>query len=199
MQTINKQQILKQLDEQFGIKEIPKDIILIKFGEEKIFAFSGDLQILKKIEKLNINIAGVGNYVATEERGQIRLSIEGTHLFKNQISKNIFELNKEQKDLWMHGSEILLEDVDKNKFVDNNLLNNNKSSIKPTTKIKDYINNNKKDSKQSEPNPGRVGGAIIKRGFLIMKYKDDFLGTGKASENKIGNFIPKNRRLKVKN
>ncbi len=35
-----------------------------------------------------------------------------------------------------------------------------------------------------------------KRGFLIMKYKDDFLGTGKASEEKIGNFIPKSRRLK---
>jgi len=31
-----------------------------------------------------------------------------------------------------------------------------------------------------------------------MKYKNDFLGTGKASENKIGNFIPKNRRLKHK-
>ena len=28
-----------------------------------------------------------------------------------------------------------------------------------------------------------------------MKYKDDFLGSGKASEKKISNFIPKNRRL----
>ncbi len=34
------------------------------------------------------------------------------------------------------------------------------------------------------------------RGFLIMKYGPDFLGTGKASEEKIGNFIPKNRRLR---
>jgi len=38
-----------------------------------------------------------------------------------------------------------------------------------------------------------------KKGFLIMKYKDNFLGTGKASEEKIGNFIPKNRRLRDKN
>jgi NOL1/NOP2/fmu family ribosome biogenesis protein len=36
------------------------------------------------------------------------------------------------------------------------------------------------------------------REFLIMKYKDYFLGCGKASEEKIGNFIPKNRRLKYK-
>lgn len=34
------------------------------------------------------------------------------------------------------------------------------------------------------------------KGFLIMKHGQDFLGTGKASEAKIGNFIPKTRRLK---
>ena len=34
------------------------------------------------------------------------------------------------------------------------------------------------------------------KGFLIMKNGEDFMGTGKASEEKIGNFIPKNRRLK---
>lgn len=37
-----------------------------------------------------------------------------------------------------------------------------------------------------------------KREFIIMKHKQDFLGTGKASEEKIGNFIPKSRRLKSK-
>ena len=37
-----------------------------------------------------------------------------------------------------------------------------------------------------------------KRDFLVIKYKDDFLGCGKASEEKIGNFIPKSRRLKSK-
>lgn len=38
-----------------------------------------------------------------------------------------------------------------------------------------------------------------KREFLIMKYKDNLVGTGKASEQKISNYIPKNRRLKYKN
>lgn len=38
-----------------------------------------------------------------------------------------------------------------------------------------------------------------KKDFLIMKYKDNFLGTGKASEEKITNFVPKNRRLKERN
>jgi len=38
-----------------------------------------------------------------------------------------------------------------------------------------------------------------KRGFVVIKHGEDFLGSGKASENKITNFIPKNRRLKEKN
>jgi NOL1/NOP2/fmu family ribosome biogenesis protein len=37
-----------------------------------------------------------------------------------------------------------------------------------------------------------------KKGFYIIKHKNDFLGSGKISEEKIGNFIPKNRRLKFK-
>ena len=32
--------------------------------------------------------------------------------------------------------------------------------------------------------------------FVIIKYKDDYLGTGKWKENKILNFIPKERRIK---
>jgi NOL1/NOP2/fmu family ribosome biogenesis protein len=40
---------------------------------------------------------------------------------------------------------------------------------------------------------------IDKPGLLIIKHKDDFLGTGKASTQakKISNFIPKERRLKI--
>ncbi|MFH1325362.1 MAG: hypothetical protein ABIH49_01155 [archaeon] len=36
------------------------------------------------------------------------------------------------------------------------------------------------------------------KGFVVMKHNDDFLGCGKASEEKITNFIPKSRRLKEK-
>lgn len=37
-----------------------------------------------------------------------------------------------------------------------------------------------------------------KKQFLVMKYKEDFLGCGKASAEKITNFIPKTRRLREK-
>ena len=145
MNKANKKEIIKQLNEQFGIKEIPFN--LLKFGEEKIFAFSGNMNLLDKIEKIS-RIEGVGTYIAKEQIGT-RLSIEGTHLLKEQIKKNIFELNEEQSEDWMKGRELNI----------------------------------------------KTG----KKGFLVMKYQDDFLGCGKASEEKIGNFIPKNRRLKEKN
>lgn len=38
--------------------------------------------------------------------------------------------------------------------------------------------------------------SIENRGYIIMTYQGEFLGTGKASALKISNFIPKNRRLK---
>lgn len=37
-----------------------------------------------------------------------------------------------------------------------------------------------------------------KHGFVVLRHGSDFLGAGKASEKKIGNFVPKNRRLREK-
>jgi NOL1/NOP2/fmu family ribosome biogenesis protein len=76
------------------------------------------------------------------------LSIEGTQLLKDQITKNIFELDEKQAEQWMMGQELNL--------------------------------------------------TTGKKGFYIIKFKDDLLGTGKISENKISNFVPKSRRLKYK-
>lgn len=65
---------------------------------------------------------------------------------KNQITKNIFELDEKQAELWMKGNELEIQ--------------------------------------------------TGKNDFLIMKYKGDFLGCEKASELKIGNYVPNNRRLR---
>lgn len=144
-----KKKIEEKLKAKYGISEIP-GILLMK-GQERVFLYSGSLspREIKKLEE-NIIIERVGVYFAKmvidggEEK--IRLSIEGSHILKNQISKNIFELTKKQSEIWMMGQQL---DIKTEKF-----------------------------------------------GFLIMKYKGDFLGTGKASKEKIGNFIPKSRRLK---
>ena len=140
-----KQNIVEKLKKQFGIKNV--DGIISMRGQERLFLFQGELT-QRQIQDLErtIPIERVGIYFGKIIHDEIRLSIEGTHILKNQITKNIFELDKEQTELWMRGNELEIQ--------------------------------------------------TGKRGFVIIKYKDDFLGCGKASELKITNFVPKSRRLK---
>ena len=143
-------EILSKLNEQFGIQKIPGR--LIKIGKERIFLFNGDFsdEQIKNLEKI-VFIEKIGIYIGAIflPTDEIRLSIEGTQIFKDQITKNIFEIDNEQSKIWMQGEELNIQ-----------------------TGL---------------------------RGIIAIKYKDNFLGCGKASENKIGNFIPKSRRLRSKN
>ncbi len=139
------QEILNSLNEQFDVNEIPGRII--KLGEEKLFLFTGnasdkDIEILEKI----VPVERIGVYFAKLIHNDVKLSIEGSQILKNQIKKNIFEVDDEQAREWMEGHELNI----------------------------------------------KTG----KRGFLVIKFKDNFMGCGKASEEKIGNFVPKIRRLK---
>jgi len=140
-----KKEIERGLQQQFGVDFVPG--LIVKRGEERLFLFSGSFSE-KDIEHLErcTFIERIGIYFAKIIGNDIRLSIEGSQILKDQIKKNIFFLDSKQAEEWMMGRELLI----------------------------------------------KTG----KHGFLIMKYGEDFLGTGKASEEKIGNFIPKNRRLK---
>jgi len=137
--------IKSQLKNQFGIKDMPG--ILLMRGKERIFLFTGDFDE-KEIKKLEskIIIERTGVYFGKQFDEGIRLSIEGSNLLKDQITKNIFNLDSKQAEDWIKGQDLNI--------------------------------------------------SVGKRGFLIMKYENDFLGCGKASEKKIGNFIPKSRRLR---
>jgi len=146
-----KQKIENQLNEQFGISEIPG--IIVKRGAERLFLFSGDYSENEIINlERTVPIERVGVYLAKiildkhTRIEKIRLSIEGTQILGNQVKKNLFEIPDNLVEQWMKGEELLI----------------------------------------------KTG----KRDFLVMKYKDNFMGCGKASEEKIGNFIPKSRRLR---
>lgn len=142
--------IFQKLKNQFGIKKIP-GFLLMK-GKERIFLFQGEAteKEIKKLDSIT-DIERAGIYIGKifEPTGEIRLSIEGTQIFKDQITKNIFEIKSQKEyETWMNGQELQI----------------------------------------------RTG----LKGIIVIKYNNEFLGCGKASEEKIGNFIPKNRRLKIK-
>ncbi len=138
-------EVEKKLEQKYGISKV--EGLIMRRGEERLFLYTGNLtsEEIKIFEKIS-QIERAGTYFARIVRDEIRLSIEGTHLFKDQITKNIFELNDIQFQDWMKGQEL-------------------------------HIQTGKKD-------------------FLVMKYNNDFVGCGKASAEKISNFVPKNRRFK---
>lgn len=144
------EELLTKLKNQFGIEKIPG--IILQKGKERIFLFQGEIsdKEIRKIES-SVKIERIGIYIGKifEPTDEIRLSIEGTQIFKEQIQRNVFILDKkEDYEKWMNGQEL-----------------NIRTDL---------------------------------RGIIVIKYKNEFLGCGKASEEKIGNFIPKNRRLKLK-
>jgi len=104
----DKKKIIEQLNSQFGITELP--YLLIQFGQEKIRAYSG---VLSKEELYyldrEIRIENIGLYFAKYEGDEIRLTLDGIQLLKNQITKNIIELNDEQANEWFKGLDIEIQ------------------------------------------------------------------------------------------
>jgi NOL1/NOP2/fmu family ribosome biogenesis protein len=103
-----KKKIVEQLNKQYGINEIPFQ--LIRFGEEKLRIFSGNLtkEQLMAFDK-ELRIENCGLYFAKKEIEGIRLTFDGIQIFKNQILKNILELTEQQANDWLRGNEIQIK------------------------------------------------------------------------------------------
>ncbi len=103
--TKKRKKLLTQLNEQFGVTEIPK--ILFETGKEKVRGFSGDLTIdeLYSLDKI-ANVEFMGQYLFRHELGYLRIGFDGTIFLKNQFSKNIAELNESQVLEWMNGKSL---------------------------------------------------------------------------------------------
>ncbi len=99
-----KRKIIEQLNQQFGIQDLP--YLLLESGSEKIRAFSGSLS---KDEILEIgrlaNIESIGTYLVKKEH-DLRLSFDACHLLKNQINKNIVEINEEDYEEYIRGYDL---------------------------------------------------------------------------------------------
>ncbi len=133
-------EIRQALSDQWGITI---DLPLLR-KETDIFVITRDVDALD-ISQLRINSAGL--YLGEFRHGEMRLSIEGTQMFGKQATKNVAEINEEEKELWIRGSNL---------------------------------------EKEGET------------AFVMVKYKDDFLGCGRRKEGILMNFVPKSRRLSFK-
>ena len=92
-----------------GIQKIP--YMLIQTGVEKFRIFSGNFsnpEIMKVY--YSFPIEGVGLYFGKAAGEDIRLSVDALHILKNQINKNIMEVNNKQEEEWFLGRDIELTD-----------------------------------------------------------------------------------------
>jgi len=97
-----------------GMEKTPE--LLVRSGKERMRAYSGDLSTEQIMEIWRLlPIEGVGLYVGKDmvnRNGvrEIRLSLDGMHVWKKQLTKRILVLNEEQEGNWFLGKNIELSD-----------------------------------------------------------------------------------------
>jgi len=105
-----------------GMKKIPQ--LLIRSGKERIRAYSGNLSNEEIMEVWRLlPIEGIGLYVGKDmvnRNGvhEIRLSLDGMHAWKEQLTERVFELTESQEEEWFKGKEIELDEEQVGKISD---------------------------------------------------------------------------------
>jgi NOL1/NOP2/fmu family ribosome biogenesis protein len=97
-----KERILNKIKDLFGVKKLNFDYGMLQNKHGKIFLISNDI-IRMDLSKLRINELGL--YVARLDN-ELRLTIEGSQLFGEYATKNIYEVNDEEANSWLQGNDI---------------------------------------------------------------------------------------------
>ncbi|MBU1135997.1 MAG: hypothetical protein ABIG37_00795 [Nanoarchaeota archaeon] len=162
-----KKRILEKLRETYGIEKLP--YLLISSGKDKVRGFSGSLS-KEEILKLNqvLRIETLGTYLLKKEKDGLRLSFDVPTIL--DIKKNIIEVSDEQTQDWLKG---------KNIEINQNVRNAGMDCISEHPKI-----------------PKNKQEFFDLKGFVVLKNKENFVGCGKASDKRITNFVPKERRIR---
>src|SRR3989304_7295769 len=105
IKSAEKKEILAELEEIYGIDELP--LLLIEAGKQKIRGFSGSLS-KEEIILLGhtVNVETIGAYILSHKDEALRLSFDSLPLFRDQIKKSIIEINEQQLDDWFHGRDL---------------------------------------------------------------------------------------------
>lgn len=107
--------IRKQLQEQFGIDSLPEKIYFCINEKDNVYICNKELfdidQFLLRVKTFGVVF---GNYTTNG----FELSIEGTQLIGKQATKNIIEVNSEQKEQWLTGEDLEVDTTTfENQFV----------------------------------------------------------------------------------
>lgn len=98
--------IRKQLEEQFGVKEIPDKVYFCINKKEKVFLTNRESF---EIDQSVLRINAFGMYFGTFMKDGFRLSLEGTQLVGEEASTHVVDLNTEQRDSWLKGEDVIMD------------------------------------------------------------------------------------------
>ncbi|MFA6022848.1 MAG: hypothetical protein WC781_02050 [Candidatus Pacearchaeota archaeon] len=113
-----KQKIIDLLDENYGITKLP--YLLIKTGKEKIRCFSGNLSWdeLNNFGKIvHVELIGIRLCSVIDESIRINFDVENLPIIKEQMTKNIVEIDDEQIVEWLNGKSLEISSDLKAQFV----------------------------------------------------------------------------------
>lgn len=104
----------EQLIQQYGYTGI-FDYIVFTTEERKYYVATRNVeQFLNK----NMRIERLGMYFGQDEHNELRLSIEGSQMIGPQATHHVLELTTPQRDEWMLGKDIILnESIDHDFYI----------------------------------------------------------------------------------
>ena len=96
----DKKQIRKILEKEYNVKEIPNKIYFCISSKDNVYITNKELF---DPDHFLLRVSSFGMLFGTFINEEFYLSIEGSQMISKQISKNVYELNEEEKKLWIKG------------------------------------------------------------------------------------------------
>ena len=101
------EKIIKELKEDYGIKELKLDYAFYINNEDKVYLISKDI---KNLDTKDLRINGLGLYFLNMSKG-LRLSIEGSQIIGKKATKNVHEVNETEIKEWLKGYDLDCKDL----------------------------------------------------------------------------------------
>ena len=105
--------ILDSIEKQFNTR-LELDCAFLQNRDGKIYIINRDIS---RIDEEKLRIDSIGLYIGTITAELFRPSIEGSQIIGKNAKKNVIEIDKGQKSLWLRGYELETKEKDLYGFV----------------------------------------------------------------------------------
>lgn len=102
-----RKQLKQELDEQFGITELPEKVYFSVGRKKDIYVTNREVFA---VDHTNLRVKASGMQFATRKEKRILLSIEASQMLGSQAQHHIMKLSSEQQESWLQRKDIICTD-----------------------------------------------------------------------------------------